>query len=289
VSGSPVTVERTLRGAWGGRLLVRETGPADGPPIVVLHGLCGTGDSVLSSAMLARAGHRVIDYDARGHGRSERARGPGDYRYRDLCADLLAVLDAYADRPPLLVGASMGGVTAARLLLEERPRRPTGLVLITPAFDPRHRLTPDERRRSRQFVAALRTGDTEAFDAADPLPGDHPGITAMIRKLLRRRLDDHADLGAVADAVEGLVEDVAFASLEQLGAIRVPAVVVASHDRWDGLHPYATAEAWAHALPRGRLVAEAPDHVPLAWRPRRVAELVAEFARELATGRESSA
>lgn len=282
MSAALATTERTVRGAWGGRLLVHEAGSGDGPPIVVLHGLCGTGDAVLSRGVLARAGHRVIAYDARGHGRSERAAGPESYRYETLCGDLRAVLDACVDRPPLLVGASMGGVTAARLLLGQDPEAVVGLVLVTPAFDPRRRLTSEERQRAEEFVTALRTGDRDAFARADPLPGDHPGITATMRELLHRRLERHADLDAVADAVEGLVPDVAFSSFDQLRALRVPSVVVASRDHWDGLHPYEIAAAWAQALPRGRLVCEPPGRVPLAWRPRRLADLVADFAARLA-------
>lgn len=285
---APATVERMIEGAGGGALFVRETGAADAPPIVVLHGLCGTGDSVLTTSVLAHAGHRVVSYDARGHGRSEPAGAPREYSFATLCADLRAVIDACTDEPPLLVGASMGGVTAVRLLLDDGPARAAGLVLVTPAFDPEHRLTADERYRARQFVSALRTGDADAFERADPLPGDHASITAAIRGLLRRRLESHADLAAVADAVEVLVEDVAFSPLERLNEIRVPSLVVASHDRWDRLHPYRTAEAWADALPDGRLVTEPPHRAPLAWRPRRLAELVVRFAHERLRPRRST-
>jgi pimeloyl-ACP methyl ester carboxylesterase len=98
---------------------------------------------------------------------------------------------------------------------------------------------------------------------------------------LRRRLEGHADLDAVADAVEVLVADSAFASFDQLGSLRLPSLVVASHDQWDALHPRRTAEAYASALAAAQLVSEAPDHVPLAWRPRRIAQLVAQFARRV--------
>src|SRR5206468_1416016 len=65
----------------------------EGPPVVLLHGLTATRRYVvMGSRMLERAGHRVVAYDARGHGRSSPAPDPAAYRYTDLAADLAAVL-----------------------------------------------------------------------------------------------------------------------------------------------------------------------------------------------------
>ena len=75
--------------AGGVRLAGEEAG--DGVPVVLLHGLTATRRYVvMGSKNLERGGHRVIAYDARGHGRS----GPApEYGYDALAADLLAVLD----------------------------------------------------------------------------------------------------------------------------------------------------------------------------------------------------
>src|SRR6185312_15416218 len=76
----------------GVRLAVEEAGPADGVPVVLLHGLTATRRYVvMGSKALERGGHRVVSYDARGHGGSSPARS---YRYEDLADDLLAVMDA---------------------------------------------------------------------------------------------------------------------------------------------------------------------------------------------------
>src|SRR5664280_3543842 len=65
-----------------------------GIPVVLLHGLTATRRYVvMGSRALQRSGHRVISYDARGHGRSGGAPGRA-YGYEHLAADLLAVLDA---------------------------------------------------------------------------------------------------------------------------------------------------------------------------------------------------
>src|SRR6478609_7036826 len=86
----------------GGRVTLAGTdSPAQGaahgahPPIVLLHGLTATRRYVvMGSRRLQRGGHRVIAYDARGHGRSSPAPAPAEYGYEELCGDLRAVLDS---------------------------------------------------------------------------------------------------------------------------------------------------------------------------------------------------
>src|SRR5688572_30360569 len=88
----------------------------EGTAVVLLHGLTATRRYVvMGSKNLERGGHRVIAYDARGHGRS----GPGPaYGYEDLAADLLAVLDDRGLERAVLAGASMGAHTLTRFALE---------------------------------------------------------------------------------------------------------------------------------------------------------------------------
>ena len=66
-----------------------------GLPVVLLHGLTASRRYVvMGSNALQRSGHRVVAYDARGHGASSPAPAPDAYHYGDLTADLVAVLDA---------------------------------------------------------------------------------------------------------------------------------------------------------------------------------------------------
>ena len=70
---SEFTVERT-----GVRLAGEEAGV--GTPVVLAHGLTATRRYVvMGSRALERGGHRVVSYDARGHGRSAPAPTPDDY------------------------------------------------------------------------------------------------------------------------------------------------------------------------------------------------------------------
>ena len=109
--------ERTIAGARGVTLGVTDDGA--GVPVVLLHGLSSTRRYVvMGSNGLRRAGHRVVSYDARGHGLSSPAPSPADYGYDALAADLVALLDALELERIVLAGGSMGSHTILRLALD---------------------------------------------------------------------------------------------------------------------------------------------------------------------------
>src|SRR3954453_5085226 len=97
----------------------------------------------MGSRALQRDGHRVVAYDARGHGASSPAPSPEAYAYEELAGDLLAGLDDRGIGRALLAGASMGAHTLVRFALDHGDRV-AGLVIVTPAFDPED--TQDEER-----------------------------------------------------------------------------------------------------------------------------------------------
>ena len=126
-------VERTIAGAG---VALAATDDGEGIPVVLLHGLTASRRYVvMGSRGLQRSGHRVIAYDARGHGASSPAPAHDAYGYGDLGADLLAVLDELGLDRAVLAGASMGAHTIVRLALDV-PERVAGVVLVTPAYDP---------------------------------------------------------------------------------------------------------------------------------------------------------
>jgi pimeloyl-ACP methyl ester carboxylesterase len=82
----------------------------DGRPLVLLHGLCEDRESWEPvSRELALGEFRCIAFDFRGHGESGRL---GGYEPAGFFADLVAVIEATCDEPPLLVGHSLGGAVA---------------------------------------------------------------------------------------------------------------------------------------------------------------------------------
>ncbi len=102
----------TQVGGHGGLpLAVERLGPDEAPAVVLAHGFGQTRHAWRRTAgALAAAGRQVILYDARGHGDSGRPAG-GVYAIDDFVTDLRAVAGLCA-APPVIVGASMGGLTA---------------------------------------------------------------------------------------------------------------------------------------------------------------------------------
>jgi pimeloyl-ACP methyl ester carboxylesterase len=91
-------------------LNVEVGGPADGTPVVFLHGVSGCSRTYDWLPAEVTQGRRVLRVDLRGHGRSERA--PGTYVIDRYGEDVAAILQALTDRPAILVGHSLGAVTA---------------------------------------------------------------------------------------------------------------------------------------------------------------------------------
>jgi pimeloyl-ACP methyl ester carboxylesterase/predicted glycosyltransferase len=76
---------------------------------------------------------RVVTFDGRGNGRSDRPQQAAAYNEREFAADALAVLDATQTERAVLVGFSLGSQRGL-LLAAEHPERVEGAVFIGPAF-----------------------------------------------------------------------------------------------------------------------------------------------------------
>ena len=260
----------------GVRLALQDDG--DGAPVVLLHGLTATRRYVvMGSRALERSGHRVIAYDARGHGQSSPAPSPDAYGYDELADDLEAVLDDRGIERAVLAGASMGAHTLLRFALQ-RPQRASGLVVITPAFDPQ---TNDEPRRLAHWDAlsdGLRTGGIDGFLAATGRPHVAEQWEDTVVKVIRQRLSLHEHPEALADALHVVPRSHPFGAIEELGAIAVPVAVVASDDDADPEHPREVGEAYAAAIPGARLVTDEPGRSPVAWQGSQLSKVIAEVA-----------
>ena len=255
-----------------------ETG--EGIPVVLLHGLTASRRYVvMGSRALERSGHRVIAYDARGHGRSSPAPTRSAYTYDDLGRDLVAVLDARGIERAVLAGASMGAHTLLWLALRA-PERVGGLVVITPAYDP---ATHDGEERFARWDAladGLERGGIDGFIAAQGNADLPESWRETVEKVTRQRLAQHSNLGAVADALRAVPRSRPFDEISELASISAPVVVVASADEPDPGHPQAVGEAYAAAIPGARLVLDEPGRSPIAWQGSRLSKLIADVAAQ---------
>ena len=257
-------------------LSVEDSG--QGPVVVLLHGLTATRRYVvMGSKSLERSGHRVIAYDARGHGGSDPAPQPDAYTYADLATDLLGVLDERGVERATLAGASMGAHTIVRFALDH-PDRVAGMVLITPAY------TPDRDpglARWDGLSEGLRSGGVEGFVEAYGEPPVPAQWRETVLTILRQRLSRHEHPDAVADALRAVPRSRPFEDMAELAALAsAPTVVVADRDEADPEHPLAVGEAYAEAIPGARLLVEEPGESPLAWSGSRLSKIIAEVVKE---------
>jgi pimeloyl-ACP methyl ester carboxylesterase len=251
-----------------------------GVPVVLLHGLTATRRYVvMGSRALERSDHRVISYDARGHGRSSPAPDPAAYGYGDLGRDLLTVLDELAIDRAVLAGASMGAHTALWLALEH-PERAAGLVVITPGYDPDTVEDPKRLARWDALASGLRESGVEGFVEAYGEPRVPSAWRETVLKVIRQRLALHEHPEAVADALNAVPRARPFQRLEDLANLSIPAVVVGSADEPDPEHPQALAQSYAQAIPRARLITDEPGRSPLAWQGSQLSKVIASLAEE---------
>jgi pimeloyl-ACP methyl ester carboxylesterase len=122
--------------ADGLSLAVELRHPEGRPTLLFAHGFGQTrGAWHAAAASMAARGCRCVSFDSRGHGESGRVPG-GDYHMQQFVDDLLGLARAQP-QPPILVGASMGGLLGLVAAGEVRPAPFRALVLvdITPRWE----------------------------------------------------------------------------------------------------------------------------------------------------------
>ncbi len=266
--------------AVGPAPLLRGSAVGEGTPIVLCHGLTASRRYVVhGSRFLEREGHRVVTYDARGHGESDPAPAGQSYGYPGLIADLERVVEAeIGDGRFLLGGHSMGAHTAVGYALAH-PERLSGLVIAGPTYT--GAVSEATLAYWDGLAAALEEGGIDGF--VEYLMRESGVAEAWrdgVAKASRQRMELHRNLGEMARALRETPASRPFGSLEDLARLEVPALVVASHDEADPGHPYAVAEAYAATLPNARLISEDEGQSPLAWQGGRLSREISLFALE---------
>jgi pimeloyl-ACP methyl ester carboxylesterase len=164
--------------------------PGDGPGqvVVLLHGGGQTRHSWDRTAeRLAAQGSTVLTLDARGHGDSDWAPDRG-YSIDDFVGDLLTFV-ATLDQAPVLVGASLGGITSL-VAAGEHPGLARGLVLVDVVVS----IEREGVNRIRAFLTAHHDGFASLQDVAAAIEAYNPGRRRSrnldgLRKNVRQRDD----------------------------------------------------------------------------------------------------
>lgn len=177
-----------LDGTDGLRLAADVDGPEDGPTVVLMHGGGQTRHSWAGTwKVLTDAGWRAIALDLRGHGDSD-WHPDGQYLLDAFAGDVLAVARSLPT-PPVMVGASLGGLSSLVAIAGSDPQQETARALVL--VDVANRLEAGGRNRIGAFMTANLDGFNSIEDAADaisaynpnrPRPTDLDGLAKNLRQ-----------------------------------------------------------------------------------------------------------
>lgn len=226
--------QHRIHASGGVTLAAEEAGDPAHTSVVFLHGGGQTRHAWRkASTQLTAAGYHTLAYDARGHGDSDWAPDKS-YTLDDFVADLHAVLDTLSGRP-VLVGASLGGVTSLAAVGEGGGDRTSALVLVD--------VVPRAEPAGVQHIRDFMTGNPEGFaglhEAADavarynphrPRPRDPSGLMKNLRRGADGRLYWHWDPAFVSGDMR--MEPMAMADRLEAAArqVRIPTLLVRGAD-----------------------------------------------------------
>jgi pimeloyl-ACP methyl ester carboxylesterase len=262
---------------------VRDAGPPDGDPVVLLHGFpqdSSAWDAVAPG--LHQHGLRTLAPDQRGYSPMARPQGRAQYRLRETTADVLALLDAAGLERAHVVGHDWGGVVGWALGAwhPDRVRTLTALSVPHPAAMAKAMVTSDQALRSYYMALfqlpvlperLLRAGDGAALRGMlrrGGLPHD-----AVERYVARMR-----EPGALSAAL-GWYRALPWSGRDPVGKVRVPTLHVwSTGDAFLGRAATEATAPFVDAPYRLEVLDDVTHWIP-ELAPDRVAELVTAHVR----------
>ena len=184
-----MTEQRRLPLSTGITLNVALAGPADAPPVILLHGFPESHRTWGIVAPLLADRFRLIMPDLRGFGDSDLPQDVAAYSTDTLIADLFALADAVGVDRFALVGHDWGGAVAWAAALRGNPRIERLAIINSPhpAIFQRSIISDNAQRAASQYIRAFRDPSMEARIEA-------MGFSAFFDKSFA----PHVDLAAIA-------------------------------------------------------------------------------------------
>lgn len=224
------------------------------PPLLILHGFGGFKDDFADQLENLSAKRRVVIWDQRGHGFSDGPDDPSMYSLDRLGADAVSIADQLGIERFVLLGHSMGGMVARRLMLgaPATAGRIEKLILMGTSARCPDSLDPAAVKLGAQ-VALDRRMDVlrKLMDESSPMRSDaHAQVLAARPDLVDRDERRWNSLSPVMWATLAMEVATQPDQTSALGALRTPTlVIVGEHDAmfFDACHVLAVT------IPRARL------------------------------------
>jgi pimeloyl-ACP methyl ester carboxylesterase len=220
-------------------------------PVVLIHGWPLSGEAWAHQVpVLTEAGYRVVTYDRRGFGRSDKpARG---YGYDTLADDLQAVIESLDLWDVTLVGFSMGGGEVARYLARHGAGRVHSVVFAAaiPPFLAKVPGNPDgplDLATQTQMTARLTANEKAFYDqfTKDFFSVDGELVVSEAERQAALKLTEQANKLAALEAMASFGNT---DFRDDLTAVTVPALII--HGDGDGIVPFEGSGQRTHeAIP----------------------------------------
>ncbi|PPG07132.1 alpha/beta hydrolase [Rathayibacter sp. AY1C6] len=260
-------------------LHVDDTG-GSGRPVVLIHGWPLSGESWKEQVpAFAEAGYRVVTYDRRGFGRSDKPLT--GYSYDTLTEDLHTLLTELDLQDVTLVGFSMGGGEVARYFTKHGAERLHSVVFASavPPYLMKTDDNPDgplEKAQAAQMTAGLTKSEDDFYDQ---FTTDFFSVDGVLKVTEEQRQEAIA-LAKQSAKHAALACMTAFATTdfrEDLPNVSVPALVI--HGDGDGTVPFEGSGARTHAaIPGSELhVVHGAPHGVTVSHPEEWNRVVLEF------------
>jgi len=264
-------------GGGGLNLAASEAGKADGQPIVFIHGFSGnrlTWERQFSGPLAAE--FRLVAYDLRGHGASDKPLEAVRYTNAALWAeDLAAVIRAKNLNRPVLVGWSYGGYVIADYIRKFGDSNIGGVVFLGSVTK---NGTPEAVEFLTPEVLALFPNVLSA-DVEKSIEGTR----ALTRMFANPLSDDAWEIAygsamMVPPAVRAAMFSRVLDNDDVLASIRVPTLVI--HGTSDRIVRVSAARHTARSVPKATLLLyDGVGHAPHLEVPERLSRDLAEFVR----------
>ena len=281
-------------GRDGNRLAADEAGDPADPPVVLLHGGGQTRHSWGTTlGAVARKGWHAYAVDLRGHGESDWA-PDGDYTLDAFAGDVLAISHAL-DLPPVLVGASLGGIASLAAIGEhtdETVARALVLVDVAPRIEEQGRMRIGAfmmEHMDEGFASLDEVADAiQAYNPHRPRPTDLTGLQKNLRHADNGRWYWHWDpafiggrLGSPDETRSSIVDPARLGKAAR--ALTVPTLLV--RGRVSDLLSEEGAQELLEMVPHARLVDVAgAGHMVAGDRNDLFNDAVVDFLESLRTG-----
>jgi len=226
---------------------------------------------------------RVVTFDGRGNGRSDRPVGGDAYVPDEFAADALAVMDATGTEGAALVALSCGALWAT-ILAAEHPGRVDSVAYIGPAVG----LAPGHPEREVPFDEPLETDDAWAKYNSYYWQRDYRGfLEFFFAKCFNephssKQIEDcigwalETDPATLADTTRGIGLRCSTESFRDIcSRVRCPTLVI--HGDEDLVRPHAQGAALAEATGGELVTLQRSGHIPSARDPVKVNLLLREF------------